>query len=235
MNEYIRENKRPILLLTTLFSLLVIVLFFAVLRPILAEFSSKEVAIVEQKDRVELLKAKIKNIEEAEIDIEQLALEDKIPLERNLDEYILSLQQLEEVTESKIARIEFVYDSNLEQIEDEEEIAEKEEAEELTDNTEEAEEAESETDSLDETPSIDPEIIKEKPEELQVMTVRIAATSPDFDKFIELLEIIENKERISIVSKLHFDHPTEEDILLAEGSEESISFEAELTTFYYEK
>lgn len=231
MNEYFQENKRSVFLLTALLFLLAIVLYIILVRPLLVDLSSKQEAISSKEEEIQILETRLLNIDQAKVDVEELMLEDKIPTKRELDDYILSLQQLETMTGSTIEKIEFVYDSNLEEIEDEEETTE-EVTEEADGLENEDEEVEGETET-EEEPVIDQEIIKEKPEDLQVMTVKITAISPDYNEFIELLETIENEKRISIVSKLHFLHPTEFETVFAEEQLKSISFEAELTTFYY--
>lgn len=226
MNEYFQENKRSLFILTGLFFILVVVLYFVLLRPLVAGLSSKERAISSANDEIQILEKKLENfeLEIVDMDIEQIKLENKIPRERELDEYILSLQQLEVTTNSKIEKIEFMYDSNLEEIEEEEDVEEETEENEAEEEIEDTE--------ADEKITIDPEIINEKPDDLQVMTVRLTAASPEFEDFVELLEVIENQERISIVSKLKFLKPTEYDLYF-EDIQTAIAFEAELTTFYY--
>jgi len=242
MNEYFQENKRSLLILTALLFLLAIVLYIILLRPLLSDLSSKERAIVSAEDEIELLETRLENfkLDKPELDIEQLTMEKKIPRERELDKYILSLQQLELMTESKIEKVEFVYDSSLSTVEEESSNESTEELEETTDEDEQVEqdgtddEATDETEEEEETaPTIDPAILNEKPENLQVMTVKITAVSPDYDDFIELLKVIENEERISVVTNLHFLQPTEVDKYFADDPLKTIPFEAELTTFYY--
>lgn len=240
MNEYFEQNKRSLLILVALFFLLAIVLYLLVLHPLLSDFAKKEKDIATVNEEIQLLEARIENfnIEDEEIDIEQLMFEKKIPVERELDKYILSLQQIETKTDSKIERIDFVYDSNLETIEEEpvteEEVEPIDETEELNDDTDE-ESDEEENEEEQEAPTIDPTILREKPEDLQVMTVRVTAISPDYDDFINVLKFVEDEERISIVTRLHFTQPTETDLSFEQDPSKVIPFEIELTTFYYDK
>lgn len=215
MNEYFQENKRSLLILISLLFVLVIVLYFLLLRPLMIDLSKQERAIEAKKADIQLLEVQLENMKKelSEEDPKKLVLEKKIPTERKLDEYILSLEQLEKKTKSLIDHIEFTYDSNMGAIETDE-----------TDNEEENE-------YYDKESTITQEIIQEKPDELQVMTVRFTATSPTFNEFIELLKVIENEERISIVSQLNFRQPTVYD--LDEDEDESVSFTVHLTTFYY--
>lgn len=226
MNEYIQENKRTLFILTGLLLLLVIVLYFLLLRPLMADFPSQERKLISLENEQVVLTQKIENFHETtkDINVEQLMAENKIPTKRELDEYILSLQQVESISDSKLIDIEFMYDSSLPEKEKEQE----------EDEGEEVEEESSETDGDEEEElTIDPVIINEKPEELEVLTVRVEGASKDFDDFIDLLKGIEDQERISIVSKLEFNKPTEDEILFSDNPFIALSFTAELTTFYY--
>lgn len=257
MNEYFEGNKRSLLLLSGMLFVLALVLFFMLLRPLIGDYKREVQQIDSLNEEINLLKAQIKRLEETteEFDLEQLILENKIPTERELDEYILAIQQLELHTESKIDSIQFTYDSSIatDATEEESEIEETEDTEagdvdelETVDESDESTETE-ESDTIDEevideeseeeptAPTIDPAILSEKPEELHVMTVRISALSPDFDEFIELLKLIENNERISIVTSLNFTKPTEQDIFFEDNPLEIIPFDAEITTFYYKE
>jgi len=238
MNDYIQENKRAVILLTVVLFLLTIVLYYFLLRPQMIDLSNKRDDVEAMEEQLRELEQKITSYQEngLDIEVEQLLLEKKVPTERKLDEYIISLQRLEAITDSKIEKIEFVYDSNFEI--DEETSEGTEEGSEVTEENSEENEAEdvleeNENDESEDEINVDPVILNEKPEELQIITVKLTAISPDFEDFIKLLELIENDERISIVTNLQFNKLTEDDIFLVENPLDIIPFEAELTTFYY--
>ncbi len=238
MNDYIQENKRAVILLTVVLFLLTIVLYYFLLRPQMIDLSNKRDDVEAMEEQLRELEQKITSYQEngLDIEVEQLLLEKKVPTERKLDEYIISLQRLESITDSKIEKIEFVYDSNFEI--DEETSEGTEEGSEVTEENSEENEAEdvleeNENDESEDEINVDPVILNEKPEELQIITVKLTAISPDFEDFIKLLELIENDERISIVTNLQFNKLTEDDIFLVENPLDIIPFEAELTTFYY--
>lgn len=216
MNDYIQENKRSLYMLVGLLFLLAIVLFFLVLRPVMKDLEAQKRTNQAKEEDIELLELQLANMKKQleEEDPEQLVLENKVPLERKIDEYILSLKQLENKTNSEISNIEFIYDSSMEVLEDE--AASSEDAGE----TEESEESPAE------------EVILGKPEELQAITVRFTATSPSFKDFVKLLETIEQEERISIVSNIEFRQTTD---YTSSEDEERVSFDVHLTTFYYQK
>lgn len=213
MNDYIQENKRSLYMLVGLLFLLAIVLFFLVLRPIMNDLEAQKRTNQAKEADIELLESQLANMKKQleEEDPEQLVLENKVPSERKIDEYILSLKQLENKTNSEISNIEFIYDSSMEVLEDE---------------------AASNEDPEESEESLAEEVILGKPEELQVITVRFTATSPSFKDFVKLLETIEQEERISIVSNLEFRQPTAYN---ADDDDETVSFDVHLTTFYYQK
>lgn len=238
MNDYIQENKRAVILLTVVLFLLTIVLYYFLLRPQMIDLSNKRDDVEAMEEQLRELEQKITSYQEngLDIEVEQLLLEKKVPTERKLDEYIISLQRLEAITDSKIEKIEFVYDSNFE-IDEETSEGTEEGSEDTEENSEENEAEdvleENENDESEDEINVDPVILNEKPEELQIITVKLTAISPDFEDFIKLLELIENDERISIVTNLQFNKLTEDDIFLVENPLDIIPFEAELTTFYY--
>ena len=261
MNEYYEQNKRSLILLASMLFVLALVLFFMLLRPLLVDYEKEVHQIDSLNEEITLLETQIESLQETSDDfnVDQLILENKIPTERELDEYILALQQLELHTESKIETIQFTYDSNIttdEPIEEEisdvdandesevstvnptdEEVANADvyDDDDFPDDVEETEQNESEeVDEISE-PTIDPVILSEKPDQLHVMTVRISVASPDFDEFIELLKLIETSERISIVTNLEFTKPTEQDLYFGDGPSEEVPFDAEITTFYYKE
>lgn len=261
MNDYFEENKRSLILLTSLLFILALVLFFILVRPLMKDYKMEVNQIADLQAEIELLETKLKTLEQEtpdEYNLDQLMLENKIPSERELDEYILTIQQLELQTKSKIEQINFTYDSVFETEAAPEEADEADQTEELeeeldeaveNDTNEEINEASGEKDNLqnedeaavdevseeEETsePALDAKFLSELPENLYVMTVNIEVTSPNFDEFIELISLIESTERINIVTNLEFAKPTEADLYFADEPLEDISFSLEIATFYY--
>src|SRR5699024_314002 len=242
MNDYIEENKRSLFILAGALFVLVGVLFFVLVFPMMTDLKRNQTNIESKKTDIELLEAELANIgtEEIEFDEETLTNMKQIPRERKLDEYILALLALELTNNSKIESVAFAYDSSMDLEETEEgaetpeEYIDEEESdtnEESDETEEESDEEETETDE-DDTPTIDPVILQEKPEQLQVMTVSMTAQSPSYKDFLALIETIEDMERISIVTNLHFSQPREEDEFI-EDPMNIVPFEAEIITFYY--
>src|SRR5690625_2257392 len=247
MNEYIQTNKRSLVLLTILFFVLAIVLYFMLVRPLANDLAKQENNIIEAENNLSDLEKTLNALDLAPDDeqFENLLLEKVIPKERELDEYILSLQQLELTTNSKIEDINFVYDSQIadhEQTEsdpenqDESTEAATETEEQANENNDAADDEENtESEEQDNEQTLEPTFIFEKPENLHAISVRVHAMSPSLDEFIKLLKTIEQSERLSIVSQLRFEHPTEIDESgLVDDSLEDIIFQIELMTFYYD-
>src|SRR5690625_2509631 len=247
MSEYFQEDKRAFTLLAILFFVLAIVLFFVLLRPLLVEVKSKENNVVETKDEIEELERQIDALttEAEEVDVEQMKLYNKIPQEKDLDSYITWLQKLEAVTDTKIERIQFVYDSEVdipeEETEEDDESESSDDVEdelaetELAEDEEESGDKEAESDDETETsePVMDEEIINERPEGLEVIVVNITGHAKEYKHFIKLLETIESEERISLVSRINFSQPTDDDLTFSDNPNIALSFNIDLTTFYY--
>lgn len=237
MNEFYQENKKVLIIFTAFLFVVVIVLYFLLVQPLKTDLDATNKNITNLEEEKVLITTQISNfdLEEKELDIDQLIYENKIPSERDLDDYILALQGLEFITNSKIESVSIAYDSGTGHIEVEEEVVPEPSTPEDSEDGEAAEVEEADTEEPVEQPIIDPTIVKEKPESLEVMVVTIAATSPNFEEFIHLIEAIESQDRISIVSNLNFTTPTENDIYTSEFEVDTkkIEFTASFTTFYY--
>src|SRR5690625_2708048 len=121
MNDFLQENKRSILILLVLLLILAIVLYVLVIYTLYTYIVSKDKKINYQLTTKTRLEEKIKDIEDElnETNNEQSLLHKVVPKDRELDEYILQLQSLEKVTKSKINSIEFLYDSSINDLDEE--------------------------------------------------------------------------------------------------------------------
>lgn len=216
------------------FALFALVLTFFIVRPQIDDLKKKEEKVAQARAQEKALQNQLDGLddESTNIDVEQLLLEKQVPTEPNIDEYILSLQQLEQYANSHIEQVRFTYDSSidvLDEDEDEEEtddatIQEAEEAleEELTDEFGE--------DFFDEEQP--PTFLKEIPDGLEVITVNVVAIVPSYEELVNLVRAIEDQDRISIVSRMRAAFQTDEEELF-DDEEELIGLEFEVTTFYY--
>lgn len=234
MNEVYQDNKKVLIALLVVLLLAAAALFYFLVMPLKSGIKSSNNAIVSLENDKQYYQTLIDNLmnAEPELNVEELLYEKRIPKESNVDEYILSLQNLELVAGSRINSIAFVYDSGIEIVDDGEETAVEQPAETPVADGEQAE-GDAEAPETPVTP--DPAIINEKPSSLQVIAVNITAKARNFEEFLNLIETIENQERISIVSNLTFTKPGE--VAQITGAHvldrEMIEFTAQLTTFYY--
>lgn len=235
MNEVFQENKKILISLVVVLFIGAFALYYFLVMPVKDSLDSTEIAIDTLENDKLYITTMINNLrnEEPEIDGEELVLKNRIPDERKLDEYILSLLELQEITGSEIVSVNFAYDSGTEHIEIGAEVPEEGSEEEALTETPEDVEGIEETDVAPIV--IDPVIIEEKPESLEVLVVRVQARSRNFDEYLELIEAIESQDRISIVSNLTFKNPAEEEVFFSDHKidEEMVEFTVELTTFYY--
>lgn len=231
MNDYFQANRRSLFILVGLLLFLAIVLYFILLRPLHTDLNRQESRVASIKADIDLLESKLDSVEDKEIDVDQLKYERVVPRKPNIDDYILSLQQLELTTKTKIMNINFTYDSNL----DMPEVESRSEDEDSGITVDQLDEEDLNIEGRDDTSvAIDQDLLEEKPDTLQVIIVNMSAMSADYDSFLDVLKAIENNERISVISSLSFTKPTEEDIYFSDIPLDWIPFEIELTTFYYD-
>lgn len=251
MSNFLQENKRSFYIIFGLFLLIAIVIYFLFVHPLLGDISRKESAIESKRDQVEQLEKQIRKAETATktSNVEELLLTRVVPETRQLDEYILELQKLEYRTNSIIETINFAYDSAIsnhevpEEVEGEEQSDEDASAENEPEQTEEAEDKEKESDSEDaddekaendeEEEEEIPLFVTDRPEGLEVLGLTVVALSPTYEDFIDLLEVIESLERVTIVNSLAFVNEDEQKLFFDEEYEGYIPFTINISTFYY--
>jgi type IV pilus assembly protein PilO len=234
MNNIFQENKKSFFLLLGLLFLLLIVAYFFFYQPKSQEFKKKEgqVEILENDNQV--LQIKISNAEHdsgSEVGIENYLLENKLPLKPEIEELILTLQEIELISDSRFDNISFSYGDTAPQREEEETDIDKEDdsqSEEDTDN-----ETQTDTDTADSETFVENAInFEEIPENLQVITVSFSVTSPDYEHFQQFINLIENQERFMTVTSMDFQKPAEREIVLDEDAE-TITSDVNVTTFYF--
>lgn len=228
MNNIFQEKRNTFLLLIGLLFVLLIVLYFAFISPLLSDFKGKKASQVSLQNDIAVLEKQLEQLADVqeEFEQEQLELQKKIPLTRELEEIVLILQDMELQSSSLIESIDFYYDSSLPTSDflyelDSDEVIEDEDSSvvEGVENDDEASRA------------ID---LNEKPESLQIITIRMDISSPTYDDFLHFITEIEQQERIMSVSGLHFEKTSEEGLVLAEELDETITYQVELITFYYQ-
>lgn len=226
MNNIFQEKRNTFLLLIGLLFILLMVIYLAFLRPLSGELKMKESSLIDLQGNIASLEKEVSLLaeDETEIEIEQISLQKRIPLTKELENLVLTLQEIELVSLSRIESIEFHYDSSLPTSDFLSESESDDEDEEIAN-----EEATGDTETI---PAID---LSEKPESLQIITVRMDVLSPTYEDFLHFITEIEQQERIMSVSRLYFEKPTEEELIIAEEPDETMTYSVEIITFYYDE
>ncbi len=216
------------------FALFALVLTFFIVRPQIDDLKKEEEKVAQARAQEKALQNQLDGLddESTNIDVEQLLLEKQVPTAPNIDEYILSLQQLEQYANSHIEQVRFTYDSSIDVLDEDEDEEETDDA-----TIQEAEEALEEelTDEFGEDffdGEQPPTFLKEIPDGLEVITVNVVAIVPSYEELVNLVRAIEDQDRISIVSRMRAAFQTDEEELF-DDEEELIGLEFEVTTFYY--
>lgn len=237
MNNLFQENKNAFLLILALLFLLLLVFFFLFFQPLSKDLKAKETEAKQVENDIALLEAeveKVENQDEGKVDFKNLQLAKKMPMDPELENLILTLEEIEMVSESRFESISFSYDGSV----PERYVEEVEETEENTEDgvsttQEETEASEEEQETAEEVSEsvIDMEA---KPDNLHVITVSMSVTSPDYEQFQTFVQEIEKQERMMMVSSMNFENPAENELVLAEEPSEAMTIEVDITTFYYE-
>lgn len=235
MNDFFEENKRPLILMVLALLLFSIAIYFFFVKPEQNKAKRAEDNIASLQEDIKRLEVNLASLEEEQadfdVDIESLLLEKKIPTERKLADYIIDLEKMEASAGAVIQDISFTYETSLEI----EETGEDDSSEDEVTDTEEDEDDELanefEVDEAEVSEATE-QLISEMPEEIQAFTVTMTIHVLDFDDFLYFLETVEEQERLSIVTRISLDQPTEVDDLDPESIEKP-TFQVDVTSFYY--
>lgn len=245
MNEFFQENRKALFGFIILLFLLLIALYFALLRPLTSDLKRTERAMETLEEDIHRLKIAMENEEEEKTAWNLESLRKKVPADKELDPLLLTLDEIEAVSNSRIENIDFTYEADLpegalaeeeseEQVDEEvgdEEIEEVDEGEEGEDTDEEI--AEEEADEAEEEKERERVIFSEIPEELHTISVSMTVYSPDYEHFRRFLVEMYRSERILLVESLSFEKPAETELLM-NPEEETISFTIDFLTFYHD-
>lgn len=232
MSDFFEENKRPLILMVLALLLFSIAIYYFFVKPEQDEAKRAKDSITSLQTDIERLETNLANLEEEQadfdMDIESLLLEKKIPTERKLSDYIIDLEKMEASAGAVIQDFSFTYDTSLE-IEDTDEEETSEEQTDTEDDDELANEFEIDEAEVSEATE---QLISEMPEEIQAFTVTMTIHVLDFDNFLYFLKTVEEQERLSIVTRISLNQPTEVDELDPESIEKP-TFQVDVTSFYY--
>lgn len=251
MNEQFQERRNIYLGLAGLILLLLIVLFFAVLKPMIDDKSTKEATALqlqEQNEKLEVEKKRAENKDDTVLD-DKIYYKTKMPLNPDLDELMRSLETVEAVSMSRIDKIEFGYDGELPLPEPKEEEADTkvdvdvnvdsdsakpgEDAPDAKADVEvETKEDTNEAETTQPVPDLTEQL--QVPDNLRMISMRMEVASPDYEHFNTLMKEIEKIDRVTLVNTMEFKKPAEAELILDENPDESVTCTVELVTFYYD-
>ncbi|MBS3682031.1 hypothetical protein KGF86_17705 [Ornithinibacillus massiliensis] len=224
MNSLFHENKQSFLLLLALLFILLTVVYFFFYLPMNQELKSKENNMELVEKDVSTLQSEVMKLEEGnQAGVEPYMQAEKLPQDPELEKLILTLQEIEFISDSRIDNINFTYGGSKPLRTDvEDEVEAEPEPENQDEELEEVEQVESVIDLVN------------KPDNLEVISVSMAVNSPDYEHFQLFLNQIEKQERFMTVSSLHFQKPAERELLLEGDSFQTITANVTITTFYYQ-
>lgn len=241
MNEQFQERRNIYLALAGLILILLIVLFFAVLKPMLDEKSTNEaeaLTLQKQVDDLEIQKKRAKNSADFGQD-ESTLYKAKMPLNPSLDELMRSLEEIGAVSMSRIDKVEFAYDGDIPLGDKEEESSDPDNAvadsnagtdDEATANTDQNENSGTTTTTDNKVAQLE----LQAPENLHTIAMRMEVASPDYEHFDQMMKEIEKLDRVTLVNTLEFKKPAEAELVLDQNPDETVTCTVELITFYYD-
>ncbi|MFJ7826928.1 potassium transporter [Psychrobacillus sp. NPDC096623] len=222
MNDLVSNKRTGYLLIIALVAVLLGAIYYFLIYPLNEEKTSKEATISIVENEIALLDAE--SIAPVDVEEKSVFLERKVPITRELDTLIQSIEEVELVSEAKIESIEF---NNYDEI--------------VADSSLVTSEEEASTDSVDvtegeqptETP-VSPVASTPLPPQLKLITFNISVLTKDYDHFNTFIKELESMERTKSIDRVEFSMPGEEQNY-DEETEEAISAVIQVTTFYYDK
>lgn len=228
MNDLFSSKQTGYLVISALIAVLLGAIYYFLVYPLNEERNSKEVTISTVRSEIALLDSQLTSpVEEVESH-NSFQLEKKVPLTRELDKLIKSIEEIDLVSESKIESIEF---NNYDEIVADSALVPTEE--ETTTETEDVAAEDVEGEQPAEIP-VSPVANTPLPSQLKLITFNISVLTKDYTHFNTFIKELESIERINRIDQVEFSMPGEEQNY-NEETEEAISAVIQVTTFYYDE
>ena len=232
MNSISSSKNGTLLIVIALAMALLFAMYYYIVKPkqdeeqmIRSEINSlhTEIAVLEETIATD-------QSQQSETNANEFALRKKVPDNREIDELILSIEEIQYVTDSRIQSIEFNnYDALVSSsgLQDPLSASETEEgtATESADQTEDVE--------VSEELPVSTIAVETLPPSLKLVTFNINVAAPNDVNLLQFIEEIEKKERVMRIDIIDFVLPGEEDQFTEETSE-IVTANIQVTTFYYE-
>lgn len=228
MNDLFSNKQTGYLVVSALIAVLLGAIYYFLVYPMSEEKNSKEVTISTVRSEIALLDSQLSApVEEGE-DKNSFQLKKKVPLTRELDMLIKSIEEVDLVSEAKIESIEF---NNYDEIVADSTLVPSDE--EASPETDDATTEEIEGEQPAETP-VSPVANSTLPPQLKLITFNINILTKDYDHLNTFIKELESIERIKRIDQIELLIPGEESLLEVEFKE-AISARIQVTTFYYDE
>lgn len=232
------SKNSVVLLLTALVLALLFAVYYYLVLPKKDDVDSMTSSVHSLQSEISLIEEQIE-VAEAEKNassVDLFEMRKKVPKSLEMDKLLLSIEQSEYISDSRIVTVEFNnYDSLVAESElkdpnapTEEELAKQQEQ--GTDN-ESTTESEGEASGEELVSSIATETL---PPELKLVTFEIEVETRKYENLVNFIKEIENIERVMHIDIIEFELPGEEQEYDIDADETIILATVQVTTFYYE-
>ena len=234
------KNSGPLLVTALVLALLFAVYYYVVL-PKQDEAETKQSAVSSLNSEISTIKEQIALVEAENSSTvgNEFAIRKKLPESREIDRLLLSLEEIEYVSNSRIVGVSFnnyddlvsasgLGDPNAELDNEMDDTTTEAPAGETTD----APDAES-ADQQQETVPVSTVSAEALPANLKLITFQIDIESPDDEHLQQFIKEMEGLERIMHIDTIEYSLPGEEDAFTEDAST-IVSASIQVTTFYFE-
>ena len=234
------KNSGPILIVI-LVGILLFAIYYYVLLPKQDEADMMESSVNSLRSEISTLNGQIASIKEGQSNksSNEFSLRKKLPDNREIDELLLNIEEIEYVSGSRIQSISVNnYDSlvSASSLTDPNAVTETEENAEGQMKENEEQIAETATTSENEEPVTTPVstiAVESLPPNLKLISFNVDVESPNHDKLKQFIKEIERLERVMHIDTVGYNLPGEENTF-AEDATDIVGASIQVTTFYYE-
>lgn len=229
MNELVSNKRTATLLIVALVVLILGAIYYYVIYPLQNERDAKKNNVQVLQTEVAVLNEQYQSAQAEGSSTENtFQLVKQIPLTRELDELIRSMEEIELVSDSRIETVEFNnYDEN---------VAESTLVPEETEPTDVTEEIESPEDAVEgeEVAPVSPIAETILPTNLKLITFNVSIQAKSYEHFTTFVEEVEKIDRIMRIDQVNMAAPGEQEIV-DKSEEEATAATIQITTFYYDE
>ena len=236
MNSISSSKNGTLLIVIALAMALLFAVYYYVVKPKQDEEQMIRTEINSLHTEITVLEETIATNESqlSQINTNEFALRKKVPDNREIDALILSIEEMQYITDSRIQSIDFNnYDALVSSsgLQDPLSTPETEEGA-VTESTEGTTDQTEDTEASEELP-VSTIAVETLPPSLKLVTFNINVAAPNDVNLLQFIKEIEMKERVMRIDIIDFALPGEED-KFAEEASEIVTADVQVTTFYYE-